>query len=1728
MEDSKESKVRKESRTLDNANIWKIIDSYFNDNPQCLVAHHIESYNDFFTSGIYQIFKEKNPVRVNSNYDATIGEYRNQCSMFMGGKDGSKLKFGKPVIYDNGTPHYMFPNEARLRNMTYAMTIHYDIEVEFIRILEEGEGPDIIAPPELLTAIEEELENSASGLVSGGNYKVDMSQLREQYTVKMKALNEKREGGEAVDSEAVGSTRAPDFENVILGGSQEGGAREKVSGIKDKDSMKKKKTRTLNARLAKTTAIETASIREATEKSMVSPNIQKHTIVLENIYLGKFPIMVQSDFCILSGLEPNIRFQMGECRNDKGGYFIIDGKEKAIVPQEKFADNMLYIRKYDEEKGDNEFLYSSEIRSVSENPSKPIRTLSIKIVAPSKTLTNKNIVVNIPNVRKPVPLFIVFRALGILSDKDIITMCLLDIEKFDSMTELFIPCIHEAGGIMTQRAALKFIAILTKGKTITHALEILSDYFIPHVGENNFIQKSYYLGYMVFRLLKVYMGVEEPTNRDNFKYKRIDTTGTLLYDLFREYYTIYQREIQQGFEQRLHFNQKIYANDLPILIQQNMREVFSFRALDQGFKKAFKGNWGAYTHTKRIGVVQDLNRLSYLTALNHLRKTVLNLDSSVKLVGPRLLHTSQWGYFDPIDSPDGANIGLHKHLSIATYITKGISREPVIRWLREKVNLKLVEECGPTLLSKMTRVILNGLWAGSVDSPIDCVEKIKLFRRNALLPIYISVSFDIKENTIFIYCDAGRLTRPLFYKDNLTGMFGFEESSIYKQIDSGEFSWRELTSGFVDKTGDKSFDPKALKIYEVPELYGGSERNPAKLDKFLKLKAVIDYVDTSESENILVALNMRTLTNEPPGKTGKKYTHLEIHESMTFSLMMNMVPFPENNPGTRNSFSCGQSKQAVSMYSTNHQVRMDKAAVVLVNGETPLVKTRFLDYICNEENTYGENAIVAIMSYTGYNMEDSVLINEGALKRGLFRTTYYSTYEAREEVKENGGSKSKSVFTNIENTPNVIGLKPGFEYNHLNEYGLIKEGTPVHDKMIMIGMTNMDSTNSASSLFGVRSDESIGPKKGQLGIVDKSFITDGEEGQRIAKVRIREIRIPALGDKMAARSGQKGTVGLVIPEEDMPFTRDGLRPDIIINPHAIPTRMTIGQLVEMIAGKAAVHMGAFADCSAFNNEGTKIGEFGEILTKLGYHSSGEEVLYNGYTGQQIESRIYMAPTYYMRLKHMVKDKVNFRALGPRSALTRQTVGGRANDGGLRIGEMERDSIIAHGATSFLTESMMERGDKYHMAVCNNTGMIAIYNTSKNLFMSPMADGPLKFVGSFTGNEMNVENITKFGRNFSIVRIPYTLKLLIQELQTTNIQMRIITEDNLQQIENMTFSKNITKLTGLNSMEEIIKYTEEQLTEARSVSNDIDPLGNPIIHLPKYNEKGELTYNEYNPADSTEFKPVSRDESPQFIPVSPDYPYDRSPDYPDDRPESPAYPDDRPKYTPESPDFPPPNNDYQMGGNNDYQIGGNNDYQMGGNNDYQMGGNNDYKMGDNVMVRGDPTGQIWSISNIGDKYLTIMIPDTFMRPDTLMTGGSSDTLKVVDRNEIYPATDISPALFNYGSYGGSPQNGNMFQNNLLAPQRQNELLNGGAAPPGMIFNPVIVVGNDNTTGLGEGPSLPSSIHVPSKSSISDATIKLKKSGGGGEESNATEVASDKGSGSSLIDFAKGFFVKKEGY
>jgi DNA-directed RNA polymerase II subunit RPB2 len=1272
---------------------FNMIDQYFKE--KSLVHHHIESYNRFYDHEIKHVLNDLNPMLFSVDNDML------QMKLYFGGKDMNKLFFGKPTIYEDDQMKLLYPNEARLRNITYASSLHCDIEIEFI------------------------------------------------------------------------------------------------------------------------------------DRSSPSDLPQKVKTEIKSYYLGLIPIMLQSKVCSLSSFSAETRYSFGECKHDYGGYFIIDGKEKVVVPQEVFANNMIYIREVKDDLHD----YSVEIRSISVDETKPKRTFAIRRVMQKDMVHNEHFRVFIPNVRESIPLFIVFRALGLSSDKEIMERILGNLEEKEDYLELLRPSVIDCGGIYTQSQAIQYISEFTKGKDNNNTHFILCDYLLPHIGEMNYMEKTHFIGYMVMELLKVIHKEKKPTDRDHFKFKRVETTGNLMKQLFSEYAIIMYKEFHKNIEMEYNLNKNkytekelqkagensnneeekgelVYGSDLEQfskLIMDNHISFFQEKIIHNGFKKAFKGNWGAHPHTKRIGVIQPLNRLSFNSALSHLRKINLSIDASSKITGPHKLHGSQWGVIDPVDTPDGGNVGLHKHMAFMCEITQGMDDTQLIQWLFKNMNgtVSLQKktyalDCVPLvnatkeIIHSNTKIFVNNKIIGFTSQPILFKKLFLSSRRMNYIPNDISILFDIKDKYIYIFSDEGRLMRPVLYLEDNGKLKYIQDEDFMKKMIANQLTWTQYSEGQGKR---EEYFEKSMDTL-MKDLSQSSNQ-----------KAIIDYVDKSEEESTYICKYPNEIK-----KDGKySYTHVEIHPSMLFGVMGSQVIFPEHNQFPRNLFSCGQSKQAASLYHSQFQSRIDTVGVVLNYGEKPIVKSRLTKYIHEDKHPHGFNTIVAIMCYNAYNVEDAVLINEGSVQRGLFHTTYHNMYEAYEESSEIGDSKKNTIIKHM-NDENNIELKPGYDYNELDKYGLIKENTPMDDKKVLIGMVSFQEEN-----ISVRNDISVFPKKGQLGYVDKSYITKEEEGKRIAKVRIREQRIPSYGDKFCSRCGQKGTIGQVIPEENMPFTKEGIKPDIIINPHAIPSRMTIGQLVETIMCKLGLTLGHSMDATPFTTEKNKIEKIGNLLTEYDMHRSGNEFLYNGMTGEMIEHSIFIGPTYYLRLKHMVKDKINYRATGKRELMTRQTNHGRANDGGLRIGEMERDGVIAHGCAYFLKESMMKRGDSYKLAICNHSGTIAIYNPETKHFYSPIIDGPIEY--DMDGKEVvRSKIITKFGKDFSIVEVPYCFKLLLHELSAMNVQMRLITANSIQ-----SQKTSLLKYSDIvNKIEEVEIITSKEKTNQKKSNASKQPTKESIM------------------------------------------------------------------------------------------------------------------------------------------------------------------------------------------------------------------------------------------------------------------------------------------------------------
>ena len=466
-------------------------------------------------------------------------------------------------------------------------------------------------------------------------------------------------------------------------------------------------------------------------------------------------------------------------------------------------------------------------------------------------------------------------------------------------------------------------------------------------------------------------------------------------------------------------------------------------------------------------------------------------------------------------------------------------------------------------------------------------------------------------------------------------------------------------------------------------------------------ESVIEYIDPEEQNYAMIAMKTKKdYLHDPSIRIN--YTHCEIHPSTIFGVLASCAPFPDHNQAPRVTYQCAMVKQAIGIYATNFDQRMDKSAYILNYPSRPLVDTRLMNFINLNRIPSGCQVHVAIASFTGYNQEDSILINGGSIDRGLFSATIYHTEK----------DEDKNIIRDeiIRCKPDPIKTKciKFGNYSKLNSQGFIPENSLVENRDIIIAKIIPIKENRNDPTKTIKyEDQSKSFRTSEETYIDKNYTGRNGDGYNFAKVRVRTFRKPVIGDKFASRSAQKGTIGNIIPECDMPFTKDGLRPDIILNPHAIPSRMTIGQLKETLLGKVLLELGLFGDGTSFGD--LNVRTITEELQRLGYESYGNEILYNGATGEQLETSIFFGPVFYQRLKHMVNDKQHSRSIGPMVNLTHQPAEGRSRDGGFRIGEMERDVLCSHGMTKFTRERLFDVSDKYTTNICKKCGMIACFN-----------------------------------------------------------------------------------------------------------------------------------------------------------------------------------------------------------------------------------------------------------------------------------------------------------------------------------------------------------------------------------------------------------------------------------
>jgi DNA-directed RNA polymerase beta subunit len=1620
---------------------WIFIESYFKQKHlKQLVKHQLESYNYFVNNQIQNTIEMFNPLLISSDHDyiKELNMHRLEIEI-----NFENLCIYRPQIYENnGSTKIMFPQEARLRNFSYSSSMTIDLDIKYC--VRNGEN----------------------------------------------------------------------FKNVL--------------------------------------------------------NFQKK---IKNIHIGKIPIMLKSDLCVLNQYKHLDHNETGECYMDPGGYFIINGSEKTCIGQERAAENQIYCHNI--EKNNNKWSWMAEMKCIPDW--KCISPKQITIFMASKNNGfGFPLYLQIPRIKIPIPLFVIFRALGIISDKEICELIVLNIENaaMKKMLEALRGSIIDANKYMTQECAIKHIVnnvIYTpmnmdketgSKKKYNFAMDVLNNDIFPHCKTEK--QKIYMLGYMTNILIQASFGWLEEDDRDSYINKRIDLTGSLLNNLLRNYFNKLVKDMKKQIIREINNGSWKSTDDYEnIITKTNIYKIIKSTTIENGIKRALAtGDFGIkQVNSNKVGVAQVLNRLTYISSLSHLRRINTPIDKSGKLVPPRRLHNSTWGFLCPAETPEGQSIGIVKNLAYLAHITINSNSSGLYEYILPII--ESIDNYSGTYkeLYDYVKVFINGTWVGITKDPKQVIANLKEKKYKGIINIYISIIFNSKLKEIRVCNDAGRICRPLLKIKNNKPIY---DSAIVKRVQCGELSWDDLLI--------------SIKLED----------------------SIIEYVDSYEQNNALIAMRISDLTSETTNNNNAihHYSHCEIHPSTIFGILASCIPFPDSNQSPRNTYQCldvntpvlmkdntyklikdinvydcvqtfdpktmkttytkiinqyvritekqmynittysGKSfnatfdhkfmtyngwkevhemlvyddligikpdvkevssihnskeliydskkfkssllslrvneslctkyiniltklglmplynnnnkvpilakivgyaltngklayddynntftimltfksicdldifeldveelgfaksksaknncqqnndyetnkpinvyykgafacllqvlglndtlvyydtipqwikdgsdlvkreflaglqggcggiiayknekdcvkyycepllfnktcllkqnlnkiisaisqlfsyfgisntlfykkqgiteqlnnnvyledydefglqinneetnlirtnsligykydnykntrsalvieylnykqsvyydkkisidlfvekckiindalfiplmtktkidnvlisdittqsenhsffikggfmthnsamgKQAIGVYVTNYDNRMDKTAYVLTYPMRPLVETRVMNIIKLNNIPSGQQVIVAIASHSGYNQEDSLLFNKGSIDRGLFLATIYHT--EKDEDKKLFGNEEIRCKPDKSNTKNMKFAN----YDKLDSKGIVKENTLIEDRDIIIGKVLPIKENKNDFTKTMKhSDESISFRTHEESYVDKNYIETNGDGYNFCKVRIRNYRKPVIGDKFSSRHGQKGTIGNIIPEEDMPFTADGLKPDIIINPHAIPSRMTIAQLKETLLGKVLLQLGLFGD-------GTSFGEFeiSSIINKLndlGYESKGNELMYNALTGEQLTMSIFIGPAFYQRLKHMVNDKQHSRSIGPMVNLTRQPAEGRARDGGLRFGEMERDCMISHGASRFTKGRIFDASDAYSTFACAKCGSIAAFNNKEHIHYCNMCSNR---------------------SDFKYIEIPYACKLMFQELLTMNIAPRILCE-----------------------------------------------------------------------------------------------------------------------------------------------------------------------------------------------------------------------------------------------------------------------------------------------------------------------------------------------------------------
>ncbi|MGQ9719092.1 MAG: DNA-directed RNA polymerase subunit B [Nitrososphaerales archaeon] len=1002
-------------------------------------------------------------------------------------------------------------------------------------------------------------------------------------------------------------------------------------------------------------------------------------------YIGDIPVMVKSTLCPLHKMTREDLVQVGEDRDDPGGYFIINGSERVVVGLEDLSPNKILV---DYEKSGGISLYKAKVYSSIVGYRAKLE-LSLK--------HDRALYVKVPTSPVDLPFITIMRALGIQSDKEIADMVSIKREIQDLLEASF----EKSSEVTTPEEALIYI-----GNRIAHGMleefrkrraESLLDWgLLPHLGRSpeDRINKAIFLGETACKLFELRLGWLEPDDKDHYGNKVIKFAGQMIADLFRTSFRNMVRDMKYQLErmgQRRGIG-AVGAAIRPGIITDKLNNAIA------------TGNWGR----GRVGVTQLLDRTNYFSTLSHLRRIQSPLSRSQPNYEARDLHGTHFGRICPNETPEGSNCGLVKNLALSAVISVSTPEAEIIDKLLER-GVKLVPEASEEIRRDGCKVFVEGRLIGYVENGEHFVTAFRELRRQesvySNVSVYLYTPKDARgTKRIYISTSSGRVMRPLIIVKNGEPLLTDE---MIARIQRGELTWYDLLKG-----------------------------------------GIIELIDANEEENCLVAMDIGSLT--------EKHTHLEPSSSAIFGVTASIIPYPEHNQSPRNTYEAAMIKQSLGFPMPTFPFSTYVRSHMMVYPQRPLTNTRLSSLLRLDERPIGQNCIVAVLSYEGYNIEDAIVINKSSVDRGLARSFFYRIYEA--EAKQYLGGM-KDEFKIPAPDENVRGYHGEKYYRLLESDGVVMHETNVYGGDIIIGRTSPPRFMEEYREFEVkgpyRRDTSITMRPSESGVIDSVFLTESIDGGKMFKVRVRDMRVPEIGDKFASRHGQKGVIGLLVSQEDMPYTEDGIVPDIIINPHAFPSRMTVGQFIESIAGKAAALRGFPADGTAFSGE--KVDDLGKLLDEAGFHPLGREVMYDGKTGKKYDMEVFMGVVYYQKLHHMVADKIHARARGQVQMLTKQPTEGRARGGGLRFGEMERDCLIAYGASMVLKDRLLDEADKTEVHVCGKCGLISYYDARQR-----------KYFCKICGDSAEISTIV----------VAYAFKLLLQEMMSLNIAPRLILRDKV--------------------------------------------------------------------------------------------------------------------------------------------------------------------------------------------------------------------------------------------------------------------------------------------------------------------------------------------------------------